>query len=222
MSSSWSLTTVISTLSGEFVLSIQRRISTHLLRTTFNVDDWISHTPKSVLAKNFGLNESVFDSVPSPNPYIFNSTVSTRNVTGPEGALVGNSSYVYHTFQHPSEPVPGQGGELWIIDSRNFPIATTIAATFVKLEPRGLRELHWHPNVRCFKSPHDNMSADIIHRPRSGFTSTVAKHVPPSSSAARPLVPLTFPRVTLASSRTIAVSSPKDCVRILSRNHCAD
>ncbi|KAK2599740.1 hypothetical protein N8I77_011470 [Diaporthe amygdali] len=115
--------------------------------TTFNVDDWISHTPKSVLAKNFGLNESVFDSVPSPNPYIFNSTVSTRNVTGPEGALVGNSSYVYHTFQHPSEPVPGQGGELWIIDSRNFPIATTIAATFVKLEPRGLRELHWHPNA---------------------------------------------------------------------------
>lgn len=115
------------------------------------MDDWISHTPKSVLAKNFGLNESIFDSVPSPNPYIFNSTVSTRNVTGPEGALVGNSSYVYHTFQHPSEPVPGQGGELWIIDSRNFPIATTIAATFVKLEPRGLRELHWHPNVRHTK-----------------------------------------------------------------------
>lgn len=146
---SWSSTTVISTLLGKsVVLSTQPRTSTHLSRTTFNVDDWISHTPKSVLAKNFGLNESVFDSVPSPNPYIFNSTVSTRKVTGPEGALVGNSSYVYHTFQHPSEPVPGQGGELWIIDSRNFPIATTIAATFVKLEPRGLRELHWHPNVR--------------------------------------------------------------------------
>lgn len=208
MSSSWSLTTVISTLSGEFVLSIQRRISTHLLRTTFNVDDWISHTPKSVLAKNFGLNESVFDSVPSPNPYIFNSTVSTRNVTGPEGALVGNSSYVYHTFQHPSEPVPGQGGELWIIDSRNFPIATTIAATFVKLEPRGLRELHWHPNVRYSESAHDNMSANIIHRPRSGFISIAEKHAPPSSSAAQPLVPLTFPREILASSQTTAVSDP--------------
>ena len=38
--------------------------------TTFNVDDWITHTPKSVLAKNFGLPESVFGSVPSPNPYI--------------------------------------------------------------------------------------------------------------------------------------------------------
>lgn len=134
--------------SGRSVPLMLLRAYTHFPRTTFNVDDWVSHTPKSVLAKNFGLNESVFDSVPSPNPYIFNSTVSTRNVTGPEGALVGNSSYVYHTFQHPSEPVPGQGGELWIIDSRNFPVATTIAATFVKLEPRGLRELHWHPNVR--------------------------------------------------------------------------
>lgn len=139
------------TLSGKFDPLNPSSASTHPHSTTFNVDDWISHTPKSVLAKNFGLNESVFDSVPSPNPYIFNSTVSTRNVTGPEGALVGNSSYVYHTFQHPSEPVPGQGGELWIIDSRNFPIATTIAATFVKLEPRGLRELHWHPNVSWSK-----------------------------------------------------------------------
>lgn len=171
------------------------------------MDDWVSHTPKSVLAKNFGLNESVFDSVPSPNPYIFNSTVSTRNVTGPEGALVGNSSYVYHTFQHPSEPVPGQGGELWIIDSRNFPVATTIAATFVKLEPRGLRELHWHPNVRSPKTTHDRMAANIIHRPRSGFISTAAKRVPQFLLAALPLVPLTFPRETLASSRTTVVST---------------
>lgn len=176
-------------------------------RTTFNVDDWVSHTPKSVLAKNFGLNESVFDSVPSPNPYIFNSTVSTRNVTGPEGALVGNSSYVYHTFQHPSEPVPGQGGELWIIDSRKFPIATTIAATFVKLEPRGLRELHWHPNVRSPKVADARMSADIIHRLRSGFISTAVKHVPQFLLAALPLVPLTFPRETPVSSRTTVVST---------------
>lgn len=184
------------------------------------MDDWISHTPKSVLAKNFGLDESVFNSVPSPNPYIFNSTVSTRNVTGPEGALVGNSSYVYHTFQHPSEPVPGQGGELWIIDSRNFPVATTIAATFVKLEPRGLRELHWHPNVRSSEPAHDKVSADIIHRPRSGFTSIAARRVPPSSSAVRQLVLLTFPREILASSQTTVVSSPRCGSRTLRKPSC--
>lgn len=120
--------------------------------------------------------------------------------------MVGNSSYVYHTFQHPSEPVPGQGGELWIIDSRNFPIATTIAATFVKLEPRGLRELHWHPNVSYFKIRRFYISTNLMRRPRSGFTSTVARRAPPSSLAVLPLAPLTFLRAILVSSRTTVVS----------------
>ncbi|KAK4168749.1 oxalate decarboxylase [Cladorrhinum sp. PSN259] len=115
--------------------------------TTFNVDDWIARTPRDILAKNFGLNESVFENVPSPNPYILNGTVSTRNVTNPLGELTGNASFVYRTFEHPSESVPGQGGVFYKIDSTNFPVSKTIAATFVKLEPKGLRELHWHPNA---------------------------------------------------------------------------
>ncbi|KAF2187126.1 oxalate decarboxylase [Zopfia rhizophila CBS 207.26] len=116
--------------------------------TTFNIDDWVAKTPKSVLAKNFGLPESVFNSVPTTNPYIKNSTVSTRqNVTGPNGELTGNSSYIYRTFEHPGEPVPGGGGLFYKVDSTNFPISKTIAATFVVLEPKGLRELHWHPTA---------------------------------------------------------------------------
>ncbi|KAF2019899.1 thermophilic glucose-6-phosphate isomerase [Aaosphaeria arxii CBS 175.79] len=115
--------------------------------TTFNLDDWIARTPKHILAKNFGVPESVFDKVPEKNPYILNSTSSTHNVTGGNGELVGNSSYVYHTFQHPSEPVAGGGGVFYKIDSTNFPISTTIASTFVILEPGGLRELHWHPTA---------------------------------------------------------------------------
>ncbi|PGH01482.1 hypothetical protein AJ79_07920 [Helicocarpus griseus UAMH5409] len=116
--------------------------------TTFMVDDWIAHTPKDILAKNFGISADVFDSVPKPFPYILNATVGDRPVSGPpDDVLVGNSSYVYHTFDHPSEPVPGEGGTFYIIDSRNFPISKTIAATFVTLKPGGLRELHWHPNA---------------------------------------------------------------------------
>ncbi|KAK3383481.1 oxalate decarboxylase oxdD [Lasiosphaeria ovina] len=115
--------------------------------TTFNVVDFVSHTPKDILAKNFGLNVSVFDNVPPTNPYIFNGTVSTKNVTGGGGELTGNSSYVYRTFSHPSESVPGNGGEFYKIDSTNFPISKTIAATFVRLKPKGLREMHWHPNA---------------------------------------------------------------------------
>ncbi|KAI1141243.1 putative oxalate decarboxylase oxdC [Hypoxylon sp. FL0543] len=115
--------------------------------TTFNVDDWITHTPKSILAKNFGLPEDVFGSVPSPNPYILNATIDNHNVTGGNGELTGNASFAYHAKDHPLEKVPGGGGTLRIVDSTTFPIATTVAATVVTLQPGGLRELHWHPNA---------------------------------------------------------------------------
>jgi len=104
------------------------------------VDDWISHTPNEVLAKNFGVNASVFSTVPAPDPYILNGTVSTASVTGPEAGLFGPSSYVFHNSNgQASVPVPGGGGNLSIIDSKNFPIATTIAATVVSLAPKSLR-----------------------------------------------------------------------------------
>lgn len=110
------------------------------------VDDWIAHTPKSVLAKNFGLDESVFANIPATDPYIFNGTVSTA--TPADVGLTGASSYVYHNSQTAAAvEVPGGGGNISIVDSRNFPIATTIAAAIISLEPGGLRELHWHPNV---------------------------------------------------------------------------
>ncbi|KAK8092031.1 oxalate decarboxylase protein [Apiospora hydei] len=115
--------------------------------TTFNLDDWISHTPVSILAKNFNLSESVFGNVPSPNPYIQNATLNPHDVTGGNGPLTGNASYVYYAKDHPLEKVPGRGGTLRIVDTTTFPIATTIAATVVTLEPGGLRELHWHPNA---------------------------------------------------------------------------
>jgi oxalate decarboxylase len=117
------------------------------LSTTFMVDDWITHTPKSVLAKNFGVNASVFDSVPSPFPYILNANGTTATVTGADAGLFGNSSYVYHAKDHKTVPIPGGGGNLTIVDSRNFPISKTLAATIVSLAPGGLRELHWHPNA---------------------------------------------------------------------------
>ncbi|KAI1636850.1 RmlC-like cupin domain-containing protein [Biscogniauxia mediterranea] len=117
--------------------------------TTFNVDDWITHTPRSVLAKNFGLPESVFGSVPSPNPYISSAAVATRNVTGGgNGELAGNASYVYYARDHPLEDVPGGGGTLRVVDATTFPAAATIAASVVTLVPGGLRELHWHPNAQ--------------------------------------------------------------------------
>jgi oxalate decarboxylase len=45
------------------------------------------------------------------------------------------------------EPIRVAGGQVRIVDSSNFPAATTIAAALVEIEPGGLRELHWHPNT---------------------------------------------------------------------------
>lgn len=119
--------------------------------TTFMVDDWLAHTPRDVVAKNFGVDPSVFDGLPQTDPYILKANVSERNVTGApaEDYLTGDNSYVYFASQHETEPVPGEGGTFRKVDSTTFPIAKTISAAFVTLEPKGLRELHWHPNVRC-------------------------------------------------------------------------
>jgi oxalate decarboxylase len=106
------------------------------------VDDWIAHTPRSILAKNFGVNASVFDAIPAVDPYILNATTSTANTTGPESGLYGNSSYVFHHSEKARIPIPSGGGNLSIIDSENFPIAKKIAATVVSVVPGGLRELH--------------------------------------------------------------------------------
>jgi oxalate decarboxylase len=100
------------------------------------------------LAKNFGVDESIFEDIPSPNPYIVNGTVYERNVTDAETPYAnGNSSFVYRLFDHEPEEIGGKGGTFYKIDSTNFPISKTIAATFVTLKPGALRELHWHPNV---------------------------------------------------------------------------
>ena len=108
----------------------------------------MAHTPKRILAKNFGVDETFFDSVPAPDPYFVTGPVSKGKVTGSSaGPATGAASFVHRTLQHPAEKVPGGGGELRRIDSTNFPISKTIAATFVTLRPGGLRELHWHPNV---------------------------------------------------------------------------
>lgn len=116
--------------------------------TTFNIDDWLAHTPRDILAKNFGVDKSVFEDLPERNPYILNGTVSDGDVVDvPDENVTPNSTYVFRTFEHEPEKIGGTGGEFRRIDSTNFPISKTIASTFVTLKPGALRELHWHPNV---------------------------------------------------------------------------
>lgn len=113
---------------------------------TFLLTDWFHHTPKSVLAKNFGLPEKAFDDVPKHELYMFRAPapgpLATDLVASPNGAVP--QSFSYRLSQQ--EPIQAAGGRVRIVDSSNFPVSKTVAAALVEVEPGGMRELHWHPN----------------------------------------------------------------------------
>jgi len=117
---------------------------------TFLITDWFKHTPPAILARNFGLPESAFADLPADiehERYIFPvrmpGPIDADAVRSPAGA-------VPNTFSHrlmAEDPVEGPGGRARIVDSSNFPAASTIAAALVEVDPGGMRELHWHPNT---------------------------------------------------------------------------
>jgi oxalate decarboxylase len=116
---------------------------------TFLLTEWMHHTPKEVLAKNFGVPESTFDKVPAKELFIFPRELP-RPLAEEKAQVEAGTGAVPNTFDfRPSEMKPtkvSKGGEVKIIDRKNFP-ATDIAAAIVTLKPGGLRELHWHPNA---------------------------------------------------------------------------
>jgi oxalate decarboxylase len=113
--------------------------------STFLITDWFNHTPKDVLAKNFGVPESTFDKTDRKDLWIFNAPVpgsladdlaqsKQPDVPNPYAFSLGDAQPVFKSA----------GGSVRIADSNNFK-ATTMAAALVEVEPGGLRELHWHP-----------------------------------------------------------------------------
>jgi oxalate decarboxylase len=116
---------------------------------TFLLTDWFAHTPREVLAKNFGLPEGAFANLPNieGHSWIFASEVppplESDAVASPAGGTPVNYAYDLGA----QEPIKVAGGQVRIVDSSIFPAASTIAAALVEIEPGGMRELHWHPNT---------------------------------------------------------------------------
>jgi oxalate decarboxylase len=111
------------------------------------ITDLFAHTPRDVLAKNFGVTEAAFANIPTDvehTRYIF-----AGQVPGPiESDIVQSGGCIVpHTFSHrlmAQQPIRTEGGWVRIADSTNFPAASTIAAALVNIEPGAMRELHWH------------------------------------------------------------------------------
>jgi oxalate decarboxylase len=114
---------------------------------TFLLSDFMAHTPKDVLAKNFGVPESAFDHIPEKDLWIFQAAVP-----GPLAAdRVAGTGPVPTTFSHhmlAQEPIRTKGGSVRITDSSVFKASKTIAAALIEVEPGGMREVHWHPNAQ--------------------------------------------------------------------------
>lgn len=117
---------------------------------TMLLSEWIAHTPPEVLAKNTGLDASVFAKAPAAPLYIFpgkepGSLAQDKAEIGGEQVA---SSRLYTFRLKAMEPTKSsKGGEVRVVDSKNFPVSQHIAAALVTVKPGGLRELHWHPNA---------------------------------------------------------------------------
>jgi oxalate decarboxylase len=114
---------------------------------TFSISDWISHTPKPLLAKNFGLPEAAFDTFPKEEVYFARGAVPPEKPVAPlQGQKLPPETHKYRLLAQTPHGVYA-GGREWRVDSSRFPISKTITGVILDLEPGALRELHWHPNA---------------------------------------------------------------------------
>lgn len=117
---------------------------------TFLLTDWFKHTPRSVLAKNFGVSEAAFANLPTDpdyQRYIFNGKVPPPLAQDAVRSPAGTAPQAFSYHMLAQDPIKVSGGQVRITDSSIFPVAKTIAAALEEVEPGGMRELHWHPNA---------------------------------------------------------------------------
>jgi oxalate decarboxylase len=116
---------------------------------TFLLTDWLHHTPKEVLAKNFSVAESTFDNVPPRERFIFPAQLPRPLAEEKKQVYQANgpvpNTFAFFTDKMQPTKVTA-GGSVKVVDRNNFP-ATDIAAAIVTVRPGGMRELHWHPNA---------------------------------------------------------------------------
>ncbi|KAI0734828.1 oxalate decarboxylase [Fomitopsis betulina] len=112
--------------------------------STFSLTDWLAHTPKEVIAKNFGTSLSDWDKLPGQQLYIFPGEPPNPDATAPEDPQGQIPNPFIYKFSEVNATKLA-GGAIKIADSRNFTVATTTSVAEVWVEPGGMRELHWHP-----------------------------------------------------------------------------
>jgi oxalate decarboxylase len=117
---------------------------------TLLLTDFVAHTPPEILAENFALPVSAFKNIPVDNLWIFQGQEPPplAQVQAEVRSPLGEPEYEFTFPMGSMKPQKvTRGGEVRIVDTRNFPVSKTIAAAQLTIKPGGLRELHWHPNA---------------------------------------------------------------------------
>jgi hypothetical protein len=180
--------------------------------TTFMLSDWLVHTPIEIVAQNLGLSISDLKKLPSPDPYIFKSTVpppqeghaDEQAKESPNGNVP--NPYVFSLSQQ--EKVEAPGGWVKIQDStRNFE-ASWAATAYVYVEPNGLRELHWHSqDGMSIRRRLIKFGLFITCNSQNGFISFPATGGPLRSLPVPPQGLSIFRPVILPSSQSLMVTT---------------
>lgn len=118
---------------------------------TVLLSDFVEHIPRSVLAKNFNVQQSALDALPKQPLYIFQSKIPQTSLEEARRQAAGGVGLSPETFTcHMSGMSPthkNEFGEARIVDRRNFKVNNAVALAHVTVHPGGMRELHWHQNA---------------------------------------------------------------------------
>src|SRR3954451_23759348 len=80
---------------------------------TFSITDWLGHTPKALLAKNFGLPESAFDDFPRDEVYFARGSIPPREQSTPlQGRKLPALTHKYELLEQPPHAL-FKGGREW-------------------------------------------------------------------------------------------------------------
>ncbi|WP_020173757.1 cupin domain-containing protein [Methyloferula stellata] len=117
---------------------------------TLLVTDWFAHTPPSVLAKNFGVAEETFKSIPLTDLWIFQGKEPgpLAEAQAAVASAAGAPPFPFTFSLSGMKPFrDNKSGKIQLADSTEFKVSQTVAAALQTIKPGGLRELHWHPNA---------------------------------------------------------------------------
>lgn len=137
---------------------------------TLLVTELFAHTPKEVLAKNFGVPQEAFNGIPKSEKYIFRlpTPQPLEEARKGLGAVNFTSKYVFRASKYPKNKF--EGGATQLIDQSTFEV-TDLATLIIDLEPGGMREIHWHPDadeLQYYISGHARMTVfDAVNNART-------------------------------------------------------